>query len=262
MSLPINERLRQLRKHQGMTQEQLAQLTHVSRQTISNWETGRAAPDYDMLRALAEALNTSASDLLGEAEEPTPEMAGPDLPTVLPPQPQKPKSALWILAIAACLFILAGAMLAVSLAPAQPSPPPVSMEWFQKESVPVEGEPFLQITTASSPVLRTYIGSEDHYCWQYTLRFNETGGVPCKVLSIQFYFFFLNGGWSVEEHTPKALSLGNGDIGAGSTRLMECMDSTITPMYGRGVLIKAADEAGKEYEFHSFIPYAMDYERP
>lgn len=40
MNQSLNETLRQSRKAKGYTQEQLAQLLHVSRQTISNWETG------------------------------------------------------------------------------------------------------------------------------------------------------------------------------------------------------------------------------
>lgn len=62
----LNERLRQLRKQQGLTQEQLAQQVNVSRQTVSHWENGRASPDYAMLHLLAEALDTSVPALLGE----------------------------------------------------------------------------------------------------------------------------------------------------------------------------------------------------
>lgn len=61
MNQSLNETLRQSRKAKGYTQEQLAQLLHVSRQTISNWETGRASPDYELLKQL--------SALLGVEEE-------------------------------------------------------------------------------------------------------------------------------------------------------------------------------------------------
>ena len=41
-----------------MSQEQLAQKLHVTRQAVSNWETGRSQPDLDMLEALASAFET------------------------------------------------------------------------------------------------------------------------------------------------------------------------------------------------------------
>lgn len=58
MNQSLNETLRQSRKAKGYTQEQLAQLLHVSRQTISNWETGRASPDYELLKQLSALLET------------------------------------------------------------------------------------------------------------------------------------------------------------------------------------------------------------
>lgn len=64
----LNDRLRQLRKQRGLTQEQLAQRVNVSRQTVSHWENGRASPDYDMLHLLAEALDTTAAALLSADE--------------------------------------------------------------------------------------------------------------------------------------------------------------------------------------------------
>ena len=41
-----------------MSQEQLAQKIHVTRQAVSNWETGRSQPDLDMLETLASAFGT------------------------------------------------------------------------------------------------------------------------------------------------------------------------------------------------------------
>lgn len=41
------ERINQIRKMAGMTQEELAEKMHVSRQTISKWETGASSPDLE-----------------------------------------------------------------------------------------------------------------------------------------------------------------------------------------------------------------------
>ena len=55
MKNTVGKNIVKLRKEQGMSQEQLAQKLHVTRQAVSNWETGRSQPDLDMLEALASA---------------------------------------------------------------------------------------------------------------------------------------------------------------------------------------------------------------
>lgn len=44
-SLAIGERIKQSRAAAGLSQEALAQLVGVSRQTVSNWERSRTTPD-------------------------------------------------------------------------------------------------------------------------------------------------------------------------------------------------------------------------
>ena len=58
MKNTVGKNIVKLRKEQGMSQEQLAQKLHVTRQAVSNWETGRSQPDLDMLEALASAFET------------------------------------------------------------------------------------------------------------------------------------------------------------------------------------------------------------
>ena len=58
MKNTVGKNIVKLRKEQGMSQEQLAQKLHVTRQAVSNWETGRSQPDLDMLEALASAFGT------------------------------------------------------------------------------------------------------------------------------------------------------------------------------------------------------------
>lgn len=62
----LSENIKALRKSKGLSQEELAIKLNVVRQTISKWEQGLSVPDSDMLIALSEALETSASTLLGE----------------------------------------------------------------------------------------------------------------------------------------------------------------------------------------------------
>ena len=52
------------RKEKNLTQEQLAELLHVSNKTISKWETGKCMPDYSVIELLCHELNISIGELL------------------------------------------------------------------------------------------------------------------------------------------------------------------------------------------------------
>lgn len=67
----LNENLAKIRKERGLTQEALAIKLNVVRQTISKWENGTAVPDADMLCKIADALETSVADLLGQPHQDT-----------------------------------------------------------------------------------------------------------------------------------------------------------------------------------------------
>lgn len=58
MNNSVGKNIAKLRKERGLSQEQLANELHVTRQAISNWETGRSQPDLDMLEALAGIFQT------------------------------------------------------------------------------------------------------------------------------------------------------------------------------------------------------------
>lgn len=67
----LNENIKKLRKSKGLSQEELAVKLGVVRQTVSKWEKGLSVPDSEMLIKLAEELDTTVNNLLGEtiAEE-------------------------------------------------------------------------------------------------------------------------------------------------------------------------------------------------
>lgn len=60
----VNEKILQLRKASGMTQEQLAENMNVSRQAISKWEVGESNPDTDKIVLLSKIFNVSIDYLL------------------------------------------------------------------------------------------------------------------------------------------------------------------------------------------------------
>ncbi|MBQ9036225.1 MAG: helix-turn-helix transcriptional regulator, partial [Erysipelotrichaceae bacterium] len=60
----IGEYIHRYRKEKGLTQQQLAEILHVSNKAVSKWETGVNTPDTSMLIPLSEALGVSVLDLL------------------------------------------------------------------------------------------------------------------------------------------------------------------------------------------------------
>lgn len=59
----------QLRKECGFTQESLARELGVTKQTISNYESDKRRPDYEMLEAICDALNVSMECFLSKEEQ-------------------------------------------------------------------------------------------------------------------------------------------------------------------------------------------------
>lgn len=67
----FNNRLYQLRKQKGFSQEELANRLNVSRQTISKWEVGDSTPDMEKLIAISDLFNVSLDNLItGKEDEP------------------------------------------------------------------------------------------------------------------------------------------------------------------------------------------------
>ena len=62
--MTIGGNLKKLRVAQGLTQDQLAEKLHVTRQAVSAWETGKNQPDVETLTALAEALGADVRELI------------------------------------------------------------------------------------------------------------------------------------------------------------------------------------------------------
>lgn len=64
MNIQIANRLLELRKAHGLSQEQLADSLGISRQAVSKWERAEASPDTDNLICLAKLYNISLDSLL------------------------------------------------------------------------------------------------------------------------------------------------------------------------------------------------------
>lgn len=66
--MEFNEKLQQLRKQKGLTQEQLAESLFVSRTAVSKWESGRGYPNIDSLKAIAKLFAVTVDELLSGDE--------------------------------------------------------------------------------------------------------------------------------------------------------------------------------------------------
>ena len=62
--MEFNEKLQELRKQKGLTQEELAEILFVSRAAVSKWESGRGTPSIDSLKAVSKLFSVSIDDLL------------------------------------------------------------------------------------------------------------------------------------------------------------------------------------------------------
>ena len=65
MTIENANRLAELRRSHGLSQEELAEKLGVSRQAVSKWERAESSPDTDNLIALARLYGVSLDDLLG-----------------------------------------------------------------------------------------------------------------------------------------------------------------------------------------------------
>ncbi|MDR2900828.1 MAG: helix-turn-helix domain-containing protein [Treponema sp.] len=66
--MELSEKLQQLRKEKGLTQEQLAEQIFVSRTAISKWESGRGYPSLDYLKSISKFFSVSIDDLFSDEE--------------------------------------------------------------------------------------------------------------------------------------------------------------------------------------------------
>ena len=126
----IGEKIMQARKTKGMTQDTLAQLVNVSRQTVSHWENGRAMPDVATAAQLSKVLDVNfladeaAEDAAVQPPEAVPTVQEPAQETqeqtdgrfVNPPeQPRQPNQRKRIAVICAAVVIIVAAVIAIVL---------------------------------------------------------------------------------------------------------------------------------------------------
>lgn len=103
----LPQRLQELRKAAGLSQEDLAARLGLSRQAVGKWETGQGKPDLDNLLRLSQLYHVSTDYILTGVQ--------PDSPAPPPPRPMQPEArralahiaVIGATAVITVLFILA-----------------------------------------------------------------------------------------------------------------------------------------------------------
>lgn len=105
----IEQRIRSIRLKQGISQEALAELVDVSRQTVSKWETGMVRPSADNLAKLSETLGVPVEAFFKDDwVPPEPEVQVVEVPVEVPvPQPRNNL----LLALLAVALLAAGILI-------------------------------------------------------------------------------------------------------------------------------------------------------
>ena len=67
--MTLGEKISDLRKRKGISQEKLAELLDISRQAVTKWESGKGNPDTENLIRLSEIFGVSLDELCGKETE-------------------------------------------------------------------------------------------------------------------------------------------------------------------------------------------------
>jgi transcriptional regulator with XRE-family HTH domain len=91
--MKFNEKLIELRKKEGLSQEELGYKLNVTRQTISKWELGQTTPEMEKLSEIGNIFGISVDNLINEAEEIKTEKAEAQIIEDQPIQSSNPKNS-------------------------------------------------------------------------------------------------------------------------------------------------------------------------
>lgn len=114
----MKDKLLNLRKANGLTQEELAQKLHISRQSVYKWESGRAQPDVGKLRQICLLFGVSADTLLElptalQLHDAALASSGQSAQQKQTIRPRQRMRRLWLLSAVIALLLVAGLLVAL-----------------------------------------------------------------------------------------------------------------------------------------------------
>lgn len=252
----LGQRIKQARADRGLTQAQLADEMHVTRQTISNWENGRSVPDYVMLGQLAKVLQLDTGMAVVEdtqAKETT-EQEEPNNP-----EAAKPKKKLyckrWLMLLGSVVTLVVGIITAAQwISPSEKLP--YTVEWFSQEQMAEEGKAFVRTYSLEVPVKARQNRPEATPIYQLRIFMKEENGVGCTIHDITLVYFngrkvtFID---SLAQEDFIHFSLGTSYIGANQYRGI-AISIPAEKETGVGFWISGIDDNGHEFESKYYLP--------
>lgn len=255
----FSERLSQARKARQMTQAELAQRMHVSRQMVSHWENGRMIPSEETARRLCGLLDISAEEK----------------------KPHAPARRLsrWLPVAAACAALSVAVVLCTPLmekntvknhaahaAAAQTTqrnvtPISTSLEWYQGADENVPGKAYVKFIPTETEAKVCYRAKEGPQCgWDVHFVYQEQNGISFTPEKWTAVIFNADGSvrWvrtdMADEISYERLLLPQKPNTMGT---FIPVDSSI----GYGIAVEGVDENGNRLVFHGYIPLSQEEEK-
>ncbi len=105
--MTLGEKIQQLRKASGFSQEQLAEMVGVSRQAISKWETDQSAPEIEKVLLLSKVFSVSTDELLGSGITVNAEVSASQLSDVIQSNTRKRQFTIgWITSVIGFVLLI------------------------------------------------------------------------------------------------------------------------------------------------------------
>jgi len=259
----LGQHIKQARTKSGLTQTQLADELHVTRQTISNWENGRSVPDYEMLSRLTKRLQLDTVIALPDVHQPEEDVTQTEQPLQVAAQPErKAARPVWLTWAVVGVVLLLGVLLAVHwLVPNARSP--YTIEWFSQVQTPEPGCAAVRTYSLESPAKARQNRPEATPMYQFPLFMKEENGVGCTIQEIVLVYFKGNRVLYIDSLAQDDFednSLGTPYIAANEYRRMG-RSWFAGPETGIGFWIRGIDDNGNPFESKYYLPLERDSHR-
>ncbi len=250
----IGSRIKQSRIEHEMTQAQLAEVLHVTRQTISNWENGRSVPDYVMLEQLSNILPLNVKPLSHQnaAELPQPAKVLQNVDTS--PSKKSFFHRRCFLRASMALLLISIAVVIWITVPKQVSP--YTVAWFSQQPVRRDGQAHIRTYSPESPVHARQHRPEATPIYQCSVFMKEENGIGCSIQEITLVYFKGQNVLLIDSLAPQdflTINLGTDYIGANEYRRMS-INMPAGAETGIGFWIRGVDDAGHTFESRYYLP--------